>query len=587
MKEKIKNLITKDMLKYYFIIAIISFFICTPLLIGHAQGQDSIYHLSRTVGTETAIKDGQIPPIIASNFVNDFGYSWNIFYPPLPNYVMMIIKIFIHSYVKALNILIFLTVLVSGIAMFNLVKKITKSDKISLLASILYLLVPYRLVDIYIRGALGEVLAFAFIPIVFNGLYNILEDNGKRHYLLTIGAIGLLLSHNISTLLTIIVAIMYLLINIKKVLNKKVIKYLLINACFIVLIVAFFYGPMLQNKMNTEYAVFNELKSSSEGLHDHSVYLYQLLFGKMQYEWSYSLNETNSQNIDMCFALGLTIIIPILFTPFVYKKIDKDKRKLYLTTLLLGIFFTLLTTTIIPWTKLPDFISIIQYPYRFLLIASFLLVPIAAGNLVKMKENIDLGTIAIYILIAIIYITPLLQEAQIVKGVDWKEFYSTEKIEENQRFSRYCATFEYLPSKAFNNINYIANRSQEPIVQAGYCEISESQKENLEITFSAKDIKEETKLELPFIYYMGYKARVNGQKLEVSESDNGFVQITLNKGQEGKVEVKYEGTMLYYISFVISVLGTISFMIYIIILEYKQRRLLLEGKTKKNDETKK
>ena len=335
---------------------------------------------------------------------------------------------------------------------------------------------------------------------------------------------------------------------------------------------------MLQNKMATDYAVFNELKSSPESLHDHSVYLYQLLFGKMQYQWSYSLNDANSQNLDMCFALGLTIIIPLIFTPFVYKKIDKSKRKLYLTTLFLGLFFLLLTTTIVPWTKLPSFISFIQYSYRFLLIATFLLTPIAAINLVKLKENIDLGTIAIYILIAIIYITPLLQEAQIVKGVDWKEFYSTEKIEENQRFSSYCATYEYLPSKAFNNINYIATRNNEPKIISGKCDITQSNKENLNITFNVNNVTEETKIELPFIYYLGYNASINEEKLEISESDKGFIQITLKEGQIGKVEVKYQGTILYYVTFIISAIGLIAFIIYIIVIEFKTKKKLIKEK---------
>ena len=148
--EKFKKIMSKEEVKYYFLIFIISFFICTPLLIGHSQGHDAIYHISRTVGTEIAVKEGQIPPLISSNFVDGFGYSWNIFYPPLPNYIMMIIKLILHSYTKALNILIFLSVFVSGIAMFTLIKKITKSNKISILSSIIYMLAPYRLVDIYI-----------------------------------------------------------------------------------------------------------------------------------------------------------------------------------------------------------------------------------------------------------------------------------------------------------------------------------------------------------------------------------------------------------------------------------------------------
>ena len=458
--------------------------------------------------------------------------------------------------------------------MYNFVKNVTKSAKIGLLASILYILAPYRIVDIYIRGALGEVIAFMFIPLVFNGLYNIVENNGKRHYILAIGAIGLLLSHNISTLLTVIACIIYLAINIKKVLNKEVIKKLAINIAFIITIVMFFYGPMIQNKMSTDYAVFNELKGGNEGLHDHSVYLYQLLFGKMQNEWSYSLNVEDSQNRDMCFALGLTIIVPLLFTPFVYKKISKENRKIYLMALGIGLFFTLLSTTIIPWNILPEFMSFIQYTFRFLLIATFFLSIVAAVNIAKISEKLTLVTIMIYTIITLIYITPLLQVAPIIKGYDWKQFYDIENIEENQRFSAYCATFEYLPSKAFNNINYIANRNQEPIIQTGNCNITESNKNKLDIIFNVNNVTEETKIELPFIYYAGYSANINGEELEVSESNQGFVQITIKQGQEGKVEVKYKGTLIYYISLIISVIGSIGFIIYIIIVESKRRKLL-------------
>ena len=580
IKRNAKNILSKENTKYYFIIVILSLMVCSLLFIGYPQGQDTVYHISKTVGTEIALKDGQILPLISSNFVKGFGYSWNIFYPPLSNYIMMIIKVILGSYVEALNVLIFLTVMFSGIFMFNFVKEVTKSSKIGLLASILYIFSPYRIVDIYIRGALGEVMAFMFIPLVFNGLYNIIENNGKRHYILAIGAIGLLLSHNISTLLTIIACAIYVILNIKKICNKKSIKKLAINVGFILTIVIFFYGPMLQNKITTDYAVFNELKGNVEGLHDHSVYVYQLLFGKMQNEWSYSLNVEDSQNKDMCFALGLTIIVPLLFTPFIYQKISKENRKIYLTALGLGLFFAILSMTIIPWNIIPNFMAFIQYTFRFLLMATFFLSIVAAVNIAKITDKFTLSTIMIYTLIILIYIAPLLQAAPIIKGFDWKQFYNIEKIEENQRFSAYCATFEYLPSKAFNNINYIANRNEEPIVQSGSCNITESKKEKLDITFNINDITEETKIELPFIYYVGYNANINGQKLEVSESNNGFVQITLKEGQKGKVKVKYEGTTVYYVSFVISIIGSIGFAIYIIIIEYRKRNLLLNENNK-------
>ena len=455
--------------------------------------------------------------------------------------------------------------------MFNFIKKVTKSNNTALLASVIYMLAPYRLVDIYIRGALGEVMAFMFLPFVFHGLYNIIEDNGKRHYLLAIGAIGLLLSHNISTLLTIIAALIYVLLNIKKLFNRTVIKYLIINIIFIIAITMFFYGPMLQNKMNADYAVFNETKIDKDLLHDYSVYVYQLLFGKMQHGGSYPLDVDNSQNVDMCFAVGLTILVPILFTPFVYKKIDKNKRKMYLTTLFTGLLFLILTTTIIPWNKLPDFIVFIQFTYRFLLMATFFLSIIAAINIYKVSETLDIKTVMVYTMIALMYITPLMNSAKIDK-VDWKKFYSTETIEAGQTFSDFSATYEYLPSKAFNNKNYIVTRSQEPIIQEGYADISESKKEKLSITFKIENVTQNTKVELPFIYYQGYEATINGEKLEISESDNGFVQVTLKEGEKETVEAKYRGTILYYTCLIISIIGMIAFIIYITYVEFKYRK---------------
>lgn len=571
MKERFKQVIAKEEIKYYFIIIIISLMVCSLLLIGYPDGHDTIYHISKAVGTEIALKEGQILPLITSNYMNDFGYSWNIFYPPLSNYIMMAIKVFTHSYVTALNILIFLSILVSGIAMFNFIKRVTKSNNVALLVAIIYMLAPYRLVDIYIRGALGEVMAFMFLPFVFHGIYNIFEGDGKRHYLLAIGAIGLLLSHNISTLLTIIAVAIYVLINIKKLFNKKVIKYLVINVVFIVVIVMFFYGPMLQNKMATDYAVFNETKIDKELLHDYSVYFYQLLFGKMQHGGSYPLDVADSQNVDMCFALGLTILVPVLFTPFVYKKIDKSKRKIYLTTLFIGILFLVLTTTIIPWNQLPDFIVFIQFTYRFLLTATFFLSIIAGINIYKISEALDLKTVMLYTMITLMYITPLMNVAKI-NSVDWKKFYTTEIMEEGQTFSDFSATYEYLPSKAFNNKNYIATRSQDPIIEEGSGDISEVNKENLEITFYIENVEKDTIIELPFIYYQGYTASVNGEKAEISESNNGFIQITFREGENGIVEVKYTGTIWYYVSLMISIIGTIIFITYIIFKEYKGKK---------------
>ena len=63
--------------------------------------------------------------------------------------------------------------------MYKLALRITKNKKLATLASIIYILAPYRITDMYIRTALAELASFIFIPIVFEGLYIIVNEEKK------------------------------------------------------------------------------------------------------------------------------------------------------------------------------------------------------------------------------------------------------------------------------------------------------------------------------------------------------------------------------------------------------------------------
>ena len=72
--------------------------------------------------------------------------------------------------------------------MYYFMKKITKDKNVSILGSALYMVMPYHLTDMYIRGSVGEFLSFIFIPLVFLGLYNLFNEE-KKDWLLVIGAV--------------------------------------------------------------------------------------------------------------------------------------------------------------------------------------------------------------------------------------------------------------------------------------------------------------------------------------------------------------------------------------------------------------
>ena len=71
-------------------------------------------------------------------------------------------------------------------------------------------------------------------------------------------------------------------------------------------------------------------------------------------------------------------------------------------------------------------------------------------------------------------------------------------------------------------------------------------------------------LELPYIYYLGYDIKLNENNIDYEESDNGFIKVSLPKDCNGLIEVNYKGTQLEKITFIISIVGVICFMVYIV-----------------------
>ena len=522
-------------------------------------------HLSRNYNTIQGLKNGQFPPEIVSNFCNGFGYSWNLFYPPLSTYVAAIFRLIVPTYVGAMKLSIVVAFLVSGIAMFQFVRKVTKNSNIGLISAILYMTANYLITDVYERMAMGEVFAYMFLPILFHGLYNIFYDKGKRNYLLAIGACGILLSHNISTLMVVGISILFVLFNGKKLIQKEtrkqIWKHLVINAIFIILIVLFFYVPFMEQQMATEYVAMQEGgMATKEFVSSHALYLYQLVFGKFENGNSYALD----QGIDneMFLSIGFPILVPLLFTPVVIKKISQEKRPLYWFVLILGILTSLMATTIFPWSKMPNIILLIQFPWRMLMLSTFLLSIIAGINIGKCIENLTMEKLLVVVLVVLMYSGQYISYVtQFDINFDESYLGKTEKIEELAGGNKYCSSFEYLPVKA--KTEYTKNREDGVIIISGNAKIESEKKENNDMTFEVKEVQEETKLELPYIYYLGYQITFKGETIEYEESEHGFIQISIPKEQEGKVKISYKGTVLSKIATTISIIGAIGLVIYI------------------------
>lgn len=556
MNKRIKEVFKNKKVLSYIIICVVTILICIPLFSKYMNipHDDGIQHICRIIGTYDALKEKNLFPVILSDFCNGFGYSWSIFYSPLTVYLPLIFKVFTSSFTMCLKLFMFTTMLFSGIFMYKLVYKISNSHRAGLISAIIYMIAPYHLTDLYNRIAVAELASFAFLPITFIGMYNLLNDNKKTYYI-AIGAIGLILSHNVVTVYTVIFCLIYLMINYKKLKNKNVIKAIVINVLIILLCTSFYWIPLLEHFFATTYEVFIPGRMyNSDTIKESKLSIDELL---LTWPWGYNFH----------------VAIPVLFgliLAFIYKdKIDLKYKKDISIFLIFGLVSIIMTLKIFPFEYLPNILRMLQFTWRMMIFASFFL-SIVSGITIAMFINKDRNRMLLIVIALIIYSTVLVITTIDMEEKPFDENEYLEPINLNRIAGKIhpgCATFEYLPQKAYSNLNYIKKRRNKAIILEGTANILNENKNGTKMTFEITNAKDNVKIELPYIYYLGYTATLETQEedisqLEIKESDNGFCMIEITDLENGTININYEGTNLMKLSYVLTSVGIVAIIYY-------------------------
>ena len=573
--------------KEYLCILLISIIVCIPLMNKNINiyRDDGIQHVCRLIGTYQTIRSGEMLPMIMASFCNNFGYSWNIFYSPLTAYAPLIFKIFNFTFTNCLKIFMFAVTLLSGITMYTFMMNVTKNKNVSLLSSILYVLAPYRITDMYIRIAVAELASFMFIPIIFDGLYSVLKEE-KLSFKLIWGTVGLILTHTVITMYMAIICLLYLVFNIKKLKSVKVIRILVISLVCILLITSFYWVGLLQHHNATSYEVFVPGRMEvGNKLEYYKTEFYQLFY--------------TSKDQQMIYAIGMVTVLGLVLTPIVWKRIEKEYKRTYVLFLVFGIILTIMTLTFFPFEKLPSVFKMIQFTFRLYEFTAFFFAFVAGINYGIIIKNFKIFDVIVLAVISTLLLIPYNSKLEYGLSTNEERLIEGVRVTENTgRVHAGMASMEYLPSKAFKVLNtYIANRKDEPIIMSGEAEILNYNKNGTNLEFELKNEQEADNqnnkteagltIELPYIYYLGYRVYANGSEIEYTESDNGFVQIKINPAlyeQNVKINVRYTGTNEMIVTFKISVIFIFAIEIFellcYILKKQKRRKRKMKEKTK-------
>lgn len=321
--------------------------------------------------------DFQIPCRWVPDMGNGFGYPLFNYYPPLPYLVGEPFMVLGLDQYNAVKISFFLSLFLSGLAAYFLGRHIF-NDPAGLTAGIFYIWAPYRALDVYVRGALNESWSFVFIPLIILFTYNLIFTNKRfaNISLLSFAVAGLLLSHNVIAL---IFVPFYLAWIISVIFLSKSIKRLFGVICAGLLgtgVASYFTFPAFFER----HFVWLDFTSGYFSFQNHFVYFNQLFFDRF---WGYGMSFSGSGD-GMSFQVGHSLYIlaissiVFLIIKAIYSHLTKKGFNLRISDFIAIIMFVLailaafMTTDYsrFIWETFP-FLSITQFPWRFLTLTTF------------------------------------------------------------------------------------------------------------------------------------------------------------------------------------------------------------------------
>lgn len=497
---------------------------------GMPYSHDIHFHYDRMIGLSRTIRNDNFLALIHDYFYG-YGYASGLFYGNFYLYVPALLNILGLSYMSSFKILYLLINILTTISIYYVLKSITKDKKISVIGTIIYMFSNYRIVDVFVRGALGEMLAFMIIPFVILGLYEIVYRDYKKWYIFSISFVLLLLAHLISTFLLALFVFIFILCNYKKLIeDKNRIKYLMISGIVGLLLGSFFLLPIIEQKLYGNISIF-------EGK---SVFLPQ----KDIVTFKDFLIPTNFFNKNL--GIVLILLLPIRFFIKKDKVKEKDLLKLADTFYILGIIAWIFTTKIFPWNVVGNSLSFIQFPWRLLIVTTPFLV-FSYCIYFKYLDNKKLLK-GIYWFAVIVSVSEMLL---------YSVQYGYRKIQYNTFPKNEIGTGEYLIYKTnvkdFDKIKHdiVTNNSNMKI---------DYNKKGTKVTIKySNNNKSNTYIEIPVFNYYGYKA--SGAKLE--NGKNNVIRLNI-KDTEGTIKVSYKGTNIQKVSYIVSCITLLGLVVYII-----------------------
>jgi hypothetical protein len=322
-------------------------------------------HVGWLYEMDRAVRMGQFPPRYVPDLSFGFGYPLFNFVFPLPFYIGEIFHLLGFSLVDSLKTVFLLTIPFSMYFFYKLLRKFT-SEIFSLAGAIAYVYAPYRATDIFVRGAVGEIVVFVFLPLVFLSYVKAKTKSWRWIGIAALATAAIVMSHNIVAYMFFPFLIAYLIADV--LLNHK--HYfpaairMTAGAILGLLASCYFWLPAIVESRLMKYStVYNFI--------DHFPTIKQLITPFFGYGAS-----VPGPGDGMSFFIGIGGLVLVaaggLLTLVNWSSFTKSKKTLLvwaLASFFLSVFMMNFRSTFV-WENIP-LLPYFQFPWRFLTMTTF------------------------------------------------------------------------------------------------------------------------------------------------------------------------------------------------------------------------
>ena len=536
-----------------FVAVLIACFPCfTDYLV---TGDDIYFHLSRIGFLRDALVDGERFPVkMQGTWVYGHGYATSIFYGDLFLYIPAVLNLVGFPIMVSYKIFLCFITIVTAIISYLSFKRCLKDESSAALGSILYLLMPYRLHNVYGRAALGEYIAMAFLPMVFCGMYLLYTENvnekqySKYKWWLIAGISGILQSHLITAEMVAMLMALVCVVYYRKTFTKRTFLQLLAMSAYVLIINAWFLIPMFYMLSIDNYDLTRVVNKK---IQDAGV----SFAGYLQLLPNYGTGYENRP-----LQLGTGIILPFALAGYYTIKHINGKRSsenTYKAVTAISILAVILSSRKFPWDillKIPvigAILGVVQFPYRWLSPGALFISVLGAMVWKKLENKESLLRICLYAGIV----------AQILIGV----YYVNDTMREGK--SIYLYNIENMGTTAVVNGEYLVQGTD--VVDMYYhapaawegLNYSEYEKEGARIRIRVENTTDEEQiLVLPLFGYRGYGVKILEGEVSPEEipyisearSEHGDLEVVIPAGYEGKLLIYYRGFPVFTVAELVS-----------------------------------